>query len=71
MAVLAGASAVGLDATLLFTDVEGSTALKSETLAAASRSLVTRVRQTSSVSPSGTKYVVSVRIPPRREPMTV
>jgi len=35
-----------------------------------SRSLLTRSRQTSSVSPGGTKYSISVRTPLREAPMT-
>ena len=50
---------------------QNSTAPNSDTRAGVGRSLVTRVRQTSSVSPGGTRYVVSARIPPRLAAMTV
>ena len=50
---------------------QNSTALNSDSRAGSSRWLAIRVRQISSVSPSGTKYSVSASIPSRREPITV
>ena len=50
---------------------QNSTALNSDSWALDGRWLVTVARQISSVSPSGTRYVVSTSMPDRVEPMTV
>ncbi len=50
---------------------QNSTALNSDSRARSPRVFVTRVRQISTVSPSGTKNSVCAAIPARREPISV
>ncbi len=50
---------------------QNSTAPNSDSRAGVDRSLVTRTRHSSSVSPGGTTNSVSARIPPSAEPISV